>query len=368
MMATRIKRIDASVLWSAALVAALIPLAASVGPLLRWDRLVAADERWSAWPLTPGITLATLLVLVLYIAGQRVAAPGRAGTFRHFAFFGGVALVFLALQSPIETLADHSFIAHQVEHMLLRTGGPMLIMAAAPQAALLRGLPAGLRRFAVTPLVASSPLRALGILGRPLPATLLFIATTYFWMIPRWHDLALLDEPVHYLWHTTLLLSGLVFFWRILDPRPYPLGASLGLRLFMFWLASVGNILLGSYLSFKHRTLYDAYDQLGRWALGAAADERFGGLTMWIPGCMMFALTALLMIHRWAQQEERAALRLQASGAPLPSPAAFLASRRAANRRMALGLAAFAATVLAITFTIVLIYHYSGTRVGAMYF
>ena len=83
---------------------------------------------------------------------------------------------------------------------------------------------------------------------------------------------------------------------------------------------------------------------------------------------MMFGVTALLMIHRWAQQEERAALRFQASGAALPSRAVFLASRRAANRRMALGLVAFAATVLTITFTIVLVYHYSGTRVGAMYF
>jgi hypothetical protein len=52
-------------------------------------------------------------------------------------------------------------------------------------------------------------------------ATLLFIGTTYFWMVPRYHDVAILDEPIHYLWHATLLLSGLVFFWRVLDPRPY---------------------------------------------------------------------------------------------------------------------------------------------------
>ena len=371
-MRTRAKWIDPSVLWPAAIITGLMPLLALVAPVLRYDHILARGETWSAWDLTPGVTLPTLLVLWLYFAGQRAAAAraeSRLATARHFAFFGGVAALFLALQSPIESLADHLFVAHQVEHMLLRTVGPMLIVAASPQAALLRGLPSALRRKIVAPLIASPPVRALRLLGRPAPATALFIGTTYFWMIPRYHDIAILDEPVHYLWHITLLLSGLIFFWRILDSRPYPLGASLGVRLFMFWLASVGNILLGSYLSFKHEVLYHAYAEMGRlWAIAPAVDEQIGGLTMWIPGCMMFAGTAMLMIYRWAQQEDRAAARQHAAGRPAPTVAEFVASRRDANRRMALGLLAFAATVLAITLAVAVIYHYSGTRAGEIFF
>lgn len=359
------KRIDTAVLWPAALVSGSLPLLAAVPALLRHDHLLAAGETWSIWPLTPGITLPTLLVVALYMAGQsgRAARPGeRSGAPAHLAFFCGVAAVFLALQSPIETLSDHLFIVHQVEHMLLRTVGPMLLVLAAPQAALLRGLPRPLRQGVVAPLLAGPVARLLAPLGRPAPATILFIGTTYFWMWPRWHDLAILDEPVHYLWHTTLVLSGLIFFWRILDPRPYPLGASLGTRLAMFWFAATANILLGSYLSFKNATLYHAYDAMGRlWGLSAATDERLGGLTMWIPGSMMFAVTAMLMIYRWARQEDRAAARWGAAVAA-PTVPEFLASRRAANRRMALGLAAFAVTVLVITFSIVLTYHYSGTH------
>jgi hypothetical protein len=46
----------------------------------------------------------------------------------------------------------------------------------------------------------------------------------------------------------------------------------------------------------------------------------------------------------------------------LQTIAEFVANRRSANRRMAIGLLAFSATVLVITFSVVLTYHYAGTR------
>src|SRR5579875_3137618 len=228
--------------------------------------------------------------------------------------------------------------------------------SAAPQAALLRGLPEWTRRHIVAPFFASRPLRLLGIFRQPVVATVLFVGTTYFWMIPRFYDLALLDEPVHYIWHLTLLLSGLLFFWCLLDPRPYPYGASLGARLFMLWLGSMGHVLLGAFLSFKTVALYHDYDELGRWwAVSPVTDEQLGGLTMWVPGCMMIAFAGLLMIFRRLRQEERSAAR----AAPITDAAEFLARRRAANRALALGLLAFAGSGLLIALVSALAYHYS---------
>jgi putative membrane protein len=359
-------RLNRTILWPAATVGGLVVALAAVGPLLRVEHLLTWYRAWAAWPLTPGITLSIMLAGGLYIAGQRERAErGDNPDLRHLAFFGGLAALFLALQSPIEPLSDHLFFVHQIEHMLLRTTAPMLLVLAAPQAALLRGMPAWLRRNAVSPIVGNPLIHTLRILGHPAVATILFVGTTYFWMIPRYHDLAILDEPVHYLWHTTLFLSGLIFFWRILDPRPTPLGASLGVRLFMFWTASIGNILLGSYLSFKHQVLYHAYDEMGRlWGISAATDETFGGLTMWIPGSMMFVATAMLMIYRWAQQEERSFARSGAVASGRVTAAQFVQQRRSANRKMAVGLVFFMITVAALTFTTVLFYHYGGKAGG----
>lgn len=362
-------RFNPSVLWPAALVAGLTLALATIDPLLHLEHLTRRHDPWLVWPLTPGITLSILLAACLYVAGQptverTAAAPGDPyAALRHCAFFGGLAALFLALQSPIEPISDHLFLVHQIEHMLLRTAAPMLLVLSMPQAAVLRGMPSWLRRYVVTPVFRNRGVRALGILGHPASATILFIGMTYFWMIPRYHDLAILDEPVHYLWHTSLLLSGLIFFWRILDPRPHPRSASLGGRLYMFWLASAGNILLGSYLSFKHQVLYHAYDEMGRLgSISPATDENLGGLIMWIPGSMMFVGTAMLMIYRWAQAEERNLAR--GGGGEVVTRAEIMQRQRSANRKMAFGLVCFMITVLVITFTTVLVYHIGGQSRG----
>lgn len=355
-------RLNPTLVWPAGVVGGSVLALAAIGPALRIDHIVFGPERWLVWPVTPGISLGIFVVAWLYVAGQRnqvTVDNERYAAWRHLAFFSGLAALFLALQSPIEPLSDHLFFVHQIEHMLLRTSAPMLLVLAAPQAALLRGLPNGMRRYFVRPLLVNPVSRLFGVIGHPAVASAIFIGTTYFWMIPRYHDLAILDEPVHYLWHTSLLLSGLLFFWRILDVRPYPYGASLGVRLAMFWTASVGNILLGSYLTLKHGVLYHAYDELGRLSMiSPAVDENYGGLIMWIPGSMMFAATAMLMIYRWAQQEERSLRRSAAVYGAAIGAAEFRLQRSGANRKMAIGLVCFVLTVAALTFTTVLTYHY----------
>jgi len=56
----------------------------------------------------------------------------------------------------------------------------------------------------------------------------------------------------------------------------------------MLCAAVTGNILIGSFITFKSVVLYPAYDDLGRlWNLDALTDELLGGIVIWIPGSMM---------------------------------------------------------------------------------
>ena len=300
----------------------------------------------AAWPFAPEIIVALLAAGWIYWAGiratERAKESGRLGS--HVAFFGGLFALFLALQSPIEVIADHVFVVHQVEHMLLRTVGPMLIMLAAPQATLMRGLPNGVRRRIITPLVANGLIQRLFTFLeiRRWPRSL-FVGTTYFWMVPRYHDLAILDEPIHYLWHVSLLISGLFFFWRSFDPRPYPLGTSLTVRLLMFWTAAMGNILLGAYLSFKPDILYQAYGILvSAMGTGCLGRRKVRWAYPMDSGCMMLALAALATLHRWGDNEERTEVRRQFRKANPRQPAADTPARQQSrNRTLAVGLAGF---------------------------
>lgn len=308
------------------------------------------------WEFEPEIVAGLVTAAALYLRGSRRGTSSK--WWRHALFFGGLVVLALALLSPIEPLADHVFAIHQVEHMLLRSIGPMLLLLSQPQAALLRGMPDRLRREIVSPLVGSAGVRrTFGFLSQPLIATILFVGVSWFWMIPRWHDIAILDEPIHYSWHVTLLVTGLFFFSTIFDPRPAPAGARLGTRLVMFWCAAMGNIILGAFLTFKTVPLYHAYDVMGRmFGLTATTDEQIGGLTMWIPGCMMFALSAILILHRWGLDEERTAQRRRRMGTVEAHAATEAANLARSNRALALGLGSFAFLVLFVALTSAILY------------
>jgi putative membrane protein len=261
------------------------------------------------WEFSPDIVIGSLFVAALYVAGlrslrARAAAPS---AWRALGFLGGVGLLFLALQSPLDALSEHLFFVHQIQHLLVHSVAPMLIMLAAPQGALIAGSPAALRKFVIAPVMTNHALRAtFRFVSRPAAASMLFIGTLFVWQYPRYHDIAVLDEGVHYAMHVSMLFAGLVFFWSVFDSRPAPLGARYGARLAMLTAAILSSILLGAITTFKPAPLYTAYDSLGRlWHIGALADERLGGMIIWIPGSMMCAIAALLVIRSWGGHELR---------------------------------------------------------------
>ena len=268
-----------------------------------------AAAAWMAWPLKIDIAGGIALAALLYAAGMwKLRARERLSiSWRHAAFFSGLAALFVGLQSPLDTLAEHSFFMHQVQHLLLQTVAPLLLMVAAPQPALLAGFPAPLRRAIVAPVLGSRPARAIfGFLAQPWIAALLLVLSLYAWHWPPYHDLALRDEPVHYLMHVSMLAAGLLFFSCILDPRPAPLGSRYGTRINALWAAMTAGMLLGAGLALKNTALYPAYDELGRlFDLTALGDERLGGLIMWIPGSAAWLPAFLVLLRRWDTHELR---------------------------------------------------------------
>ncbi len=305
------------------------------------DHLDADASWWSLWQFPPEIVLGLVIAGWIYWRGSRAGQV--ASRWRIAAFFGGLGALVVALISPVEELSDHIFAIHQVEHMCLRTLAPLLLFISMPQAAMVRGSPRWLTRF----FAGSGWLRRfVGVLRFPPLATLLFLLSSYFWMFPYYHDLAIENEPIHYLWHTTLLLSGLIFFSVIFDRRAPPQGPGLAPRLGMFVAAALGNIVLGAFLTLKDVPLYSAYIHLGHmWHVSELTDEQTGGIIMWIPGTMMFAMSAIWIIYSWAREETRVTDRRIRTGREL------IGARRQSNGALALGLisAALLIGVLAVS-------------------
>ena len=220
----------------------------------------------------------------------------------------------------------------------------MLLMLAVPSVPLIAGLPVALRQRVVAPLMAQRSVRAcFAFLGRPLVCTMLYVGTLYIWQVPAIHDMALLRGGWHYLMHLTMLLSGLLFFWVVFDPRPQPWATPFHTRLAMLGAAIFANIPLGAVTTLKDSVSYAAYDRLGRWwGLSPLDDELLGGLVIWIAASMMGLLAVLLLVRLWGRSEERLDERrrqgfaMPANGRGRTIPAGDAA---AARRRIGWGLA-----------------------------
>ncbi len=323
-----------------------------------------ADHLMEAWSFDPLILGLSALAFYCFIAGvMRRAKGGReVGPWRQLAFPAGLLLVVAALQSPLDAMADHAFWAHQIQHMLLRVSGPLLMLAAAPQGVIVAGMPRPLRKWLIAPIVRSGPLRTFGRwISAPIPATLIFIASLYVWEIPALHDAALLNDALHYVMHVTMLLAGILFFWVIFDRRDPPAAAAHGARMLMLAAAGLTQIAIGALTTLKQAIYYPAYDVVGRlWDIAPLVDETTGGFLMWAPTCMMYLLAVFVVVYRWNGAEERAwrreGMRRRSNSMALLSPETaeeLWLAVAVQNRRIGLSLGAIPVLLFVLVFALV---------------
>jgi len=298
---------------------------------------------WALWNFTPLVVAATALVLWIYARGA-----ARTTRWRRVGFLSGTLILFLALQSPLDALAERSFAAHQLQHLALLSLAPLLLSLAEPAGALLAGMPDPVLRRVYLPLATLAPVRALTrFLSRPPAAAGLYIVTQLSWLLPFAHSAALRHAWVHEAMHFSMLVAGMFLFFCAFDSRSPPSGARYGARVFALLAVLLFNVPLGAYLSYKTTVLYPFYpgpDRLGRTPL---LDEQLGGVVQYVPGSMMLVLAVLLALRAWHRRElHLQTWRQRGLGRPPSAPlTAPVRDRR--NLRLALTLAAVCAFMFA---------------------
>jgi putative membrane protein len=165
-----------------------------------------------------------------------------------------------------------------------------------------------------------------------------------------------------------MLAAGLLFWWRIFDLRPAPVGLSYGKRLMMLWLVILSNIALGAYTTLKTEVLYSTYDTVGRlFDVGPLTDETIGGFVIWMPSSMMCLLAVILVIHAWGRHETQLdAKRLEwspSNSAALLYPTTgkmLVEVARPKNRSLAIGILIFVCAVLGSAIFVGYLNHLNG--------
>jgi putative copper resistance protein D len=291
-----------------------------------------------AWSFDPSIVLPLVLSGAVYrLAVGRVNAahPGnRVPQIRVVCWFGGLALIWVALQSPIERYDTTLFSVHMVQHVLLTMAAAPLLALGAPITLLLRVVRPGTRRRVVLPMLHSRPVR---VLTFPVVTWLLFAVAMWGTHFSPIFDRSLEEPLVHQLEHAAYLISACLFWWPVVGLDPSPWRMTEPVRILYTFLQMPQNSFLGLAIVSATAPLYAHYATLARdWGPSPLVDQQMAGAIMWIAGDLMFFGMVLGTIVAWMRREERgtkaADARVDAGRAAIRDRESRLAERLARER------------------------------------
>jgi len=272
-----------------------------------------------AWSFEPVTVAALASAAVAYGSACRVArrltprhpVPG----WRRGAFSGGLAVVAVALLSPVDTYADALLSVHMAQHLLLTLVAAPLLLLGQPVALALRVMsPERRRRW-----LRIGNGRAVRLASSPVLAWAAFAAAGWAIHFSPLFDAALRSQPLHVAEHALFLATALLFWWPVVGghpgrrPLPHPV------RLLYLGVAMPQNTFLALAILGADGVLYSRYADLARtWGPTPLADQRQGAGLMWVAGDLILLVSVLLVAAAWARHEDRATERAERQAAPAP--------------------------------------------------
>lgn len=252
------------------------------------------EARAIGWTFDPWVTVPLAAALLLYAIGfARLGA--RRSLWRSAAFyFAGWLVLTLALVSPLHEGGEHSFTLHMIEHELIMLVAALLFPLSRPLGVMLWALPRGARQALAFP----------GLLGRlttPLFATVLQAIALWAWHAPPLFNRALGHPAWHVAQHLSFLVTALLFWWSMTQAPNRGLAA-----LCLFATSIVGGA-LGALMALSTSPWYAGYAAMGMMPFGLTPeeDQQLAGLIMWVPGGLVHAGAALLLLASYLTKAPR---------------------------------------------------------------
>jgi cytochrome c oxidase assembly factor CtaG/putative copper export protein len=260
-----------------------------------------------------------VLVLVLggfYLAGVlRLRRRGDSWSYgRVAAWFIGLFTIVIVTMSGVATYSPVLFSVHMAQHMVLAMLSPIFLVLGAPMTLALRALkPAAVKgdRGPREWLMVFLHSRVTKVIGHPIVATVIFVASTYVLYFTPLFEMAMRAHLGHIAMLMHFLLAGGLFYWVIIgvDPAPHKLpyiGKLLVLFLTLPFHAFFGVALMNM------NDLADAwYTSLHRtWGASLASDLHTGGSIAWAFGEIPTFIVLLAIVFQWFMDEQRLSVRL----------------------------------------------------------
>jgi cytochrome c oxidase assembly factor CtaG len=266
------------------------------------------------WSFDPFLIIVAVVVVWHEIGLYRLARRSRPERtrerrIRSLWFYGGLAVLLIAVESPIDYWADSYFFVHMIQHLLLMFAAPSLVVRGAPWQPLLDALP-GRSGKTVTRVVAAGswtrPVRAVfHFVTGPVAAVVIFNLVMVVWHLPVAFDLAQTNQYVHiWLMHSSFFDAGLLFWLQFIDSPPFRSRMPVLGRVVALLATNIVMIIIAMALSiFVTHSVYAPYDQVPGVTLPAFADQQIGAAILWVCGDFWALPTMVAAIRKLLADE-----------------------------------------------------------------
>ncbi|MDQ6919436.1 MAG: cytochrome c oxidase assembly protein [Candidatus Dormibacteraeota bacterium] len=239
-----------------------------------------------SWPFDPTVYAGLLLLALAYGTSAGRHAP--VGRRRALYFAAGLLTIWVALETPIDTVSDHYLQSvHMLQHVLLGlVAPPLLLLALTPSM--------------VVALVRIPGLRAA---SEPIPAQLAFAVVMGAWHLPVLYELAVRSESVHVFEHLTFMAGGALFWWPVVSVTAAAARWRLGDvgRVLYLVFGTIAADTVAVILMFGRSTFYPFYEQAPRFVPGLdpVTDQVLAGVVLMAIGKLSYLVAILDIFFRW---------------------------------------------------------------------
>jgi putative membrane protein len=238
-----------------------------------------------------GVGLLALAYAIAWTRGPRTALRFPA------LFMAALLALLVALNGALHDLSDYYlFSAHMVQHLLLTLVVPPVLLAGTP----------GWMADAIV-----GPLHRRRVIGglfraatRPVPALTIYAVALIGWHLPRPYGAALEHHGLHVVAHLVLIATAMLAWWPVLSPSALLPRLHYGAQILYLFAFGIPMTVVAAMITGAEDTLYPFYAAAPRlFGLTALADQRLGGLIMWVPAGVIPLVAFTVVFFRWAAAE-----------------------------------------------------------------
>ncbi len=251
----------------------------------------ASTDLGSLWAIPPVEVSALLVLAALYAV--RVRAVGGVSGLRQLSFHSGVAVILIAVCSPLGGVAQQGLLtAHMLQHTMIGAVAPLLMLLGAP-------------RSFLTQVLASRTRNVLARIQHPVVAFPVWTLSTVVWLLPDIHHAVLENGALWIIQQTSFLLVGLLLWGPIVESLPAPAWFNTGLKSgYMVGVWFVGLSIANVYW-FSGTAFYSSHAQAAvAWGLEPLEDQANSGTVMMVLHCLLAFGAITILFFRQAREGE----------------------------------------------------------------